>query len=278
MSKTGKWAQQIIARQCEDGSWGLFHSMRSDDQKPITTEMALRRLERLGFDGHDACIQRAIAYMDDCLAGRNAIPDPREKVLDWDVFTELMLSTWIRRFTDANERANSVAKKWAAVVTRAFVGGAYDPNTYAAAWRDVIHPAGGRMIGVAQFYMVSILRGELDARTENALVRMLLAHPDGVYYIYDRCLATLPTDFHSKTASRYLAAIELLADYPHARAQLQFVADWLRAQANEKGRWDMGAQAKDGVYFPLSDDWRRAQTRENDCTQRVTRLIEKLNS
>ena len=43
--------------------------------------------------------------MSDCLSGKREIPDQREKLADWDVFTSLMLSTWIRRFTkDLEER------------------------------------------------------------------------------------------------------------------------------------------------------------------------------
>lgn len=273
MYKTGKWARQIIARQEPDGSWGRFHSMCSADRSPLTTEMALRRLERLGLTKDDACIQRALTYMEDCLAGRKAIPDRPEKVQDWDVFTAMILSAWIRRYTDENETANAVAHRWAAVVTRAFAGGAYDPDAYDQAYREIIHPRGGRMIGIAQFYMVTLLRGELDAETENAFVRHVLESPDGIYYIYDRCLRTPPADFQSKTASRYLAAIELLAEYPAAREQMRFAAQWLRQHQDANGRWDMGAKARDGVVFPLSDDWRTPENRENDCTRRIERLL-----
>lgn len=38
----------------------------------------------------------------------------------------------------------------------------------------------------------------------------------------------------------------------------------------------MGAKARDGVYFPLSDDWRSARRREGDYTQRIERLLQKL--
>lgn len=33
----------------------------------MTTEQALRRLERLGYTMGDECIQRVVSYMDDCL-------------------------------------------------------------------------------------------------------------------------------------------------------------------------------------------------------------------
>ena len=34
--------------------------------------------------------------------------------------------------------------------------------------------------------------------------------------------------------------------------------------------------ARDGINFPLSDSWRSVQSRRNDCTLRIERLIKKL--
>lgn len=59
--KDGKIAQQILALQNEDGTWGKeFHSMAVPNNKhPMTTERALRRLKMLGFTINDAPIRRA---------------------------------------------------------------------------------------------------------------------------------------------------------------------------------------------------------------------------
>ena len=73
-----------------------------------------------------------------------------------------------------------------------------------------------------------------------------------------------------------MVPIELLAGFEAARDELLFVADWIEANRNENGKWDLGKEAKDGVYFPLSDDWRKKETREADCTERVERLLAKL--
>lgn len=48
-----------------------------------------------------------------------------------------------------------------------------------------------------------------------------------------------------------------------------FVVDWLNGLKNENGKWDMGKSANDNVYFPLSDNWRKQETREADCTERI---------
>ena len=277
MHKDGKWARQLIALQHDDGKWGTFHSLSQFYDAPVTTEQALRRLEVLGFTEEDPCIRRALRYMDDCLAGRDAIPDRREKLHDWDVFTALILSTWIRRFTVGNARANQVARQWAEVVTAAFSGGAYDHDAYVAAYHDIIKPHGGRLVSFANFYPVSITGGLLDPDIENAAVDHLIHQEHGIYYIYDGLIAAPPACFESREASRYLAAIELLARHRHARSQLRYVADWLDSHRNEHNRWDMGKSVNDKLYFPLSDDWRRAETREADCTRRVSALIARLS-
>ena len=274
----GKWARQLIALQQEDGKWGTFHSMSQFYDAPLTTEQALRRLELLGFTEEDSVIQRALRYMEDCLAGRDAIPDHREKIHDWDVFTALILSTWIRRYTSACTQANQVARQWAEVITAAFAGGAYSQQAYEAAYRDIIRPNGGRLVQLANFYPVSLVSNCLDPRTEEALVDWLIHREQGIYYIYDHRIAEVPPVFESREASRYLAAVELLARYRRGRQQLRYVVDWLEGCKNDNGRWDMGKVANDKLYFPLSDDWRRRETREADCTHRISRLIDTLTS
>lgn len=276
MHKGGKWTRQLIALQHEDGKWGTFHSMSQFYDAPITTEQALRRLEYLGFTEEDACIQKALAYMDDCLAGRNAIPDHREKIHDWDVFTALILSTWIRRYTGCNPRANVVARQWAEVVTAAFASGAYDHTAYEAAYRSILKPWGGRLVALSNFYPVSIVSGCLDPRTEIAFVSWLLRQEHGIYYIYDGLLSSPPAVFESREASRYLSAIELLARFEHTRPLLRFVVDWLDGCRNGRGLWDMGQAVNDKLCFPLSDSWRKAETREADCTYRISKLIHTL--
>lgn len=275
MHKDGKWAKQIIAQQESDGKWGCFHSLSQFYGAPITTEQALGRLERLGYTMEDECIQKAVAYMDDCLVGKNSIPDRREKVHDWDIFTSLILATRIRRFTDDNPHANAVADKWAAVISNAFAKGNYDHEEYVSAYHDILglKPNGGRLIDFVNFYPVSLLRDCLDEHTECAFMDYVLNRDDGIYYIYDGKIAVLPENFESKKASRYLAAIELLSKYKHANHKLDFVVNWLNSNRNENGKWDMGKSVNDKVYFPLSDDWRKSETREADCTERIEALL-----
>ena len=279
MHKDGKWAKNIIAMQESDGKWGCFHSLSQFYDSPITTEQALRRLERLGYTIEDECIQKAVEYMNDCLTGQKTIPDRTEKLHDWTIFTSLLLAAWIRRFTADNPNANQIAAQWAGVVSAAFKEGVYDHGRYVRAYYDMfgIKPNGGRLIDFVNFYPISLLSDCLDEKTEIALMRYVLNKENGIYYIYEKQLSVVPTCFESKEASRYLGAIELLVRYKHAGEQLQFVADWLMDQKNSEGKWDMGKTVHDKIYFPLSDDWRKKETREADCTERVEHLLKELS-
>lgn len=278
MHKSGKWAKQIIELQHSDGSWGYFHTQCYGDRS-MTTEQALRRLERLGFTIEDECIQRAVAYMSDCLSGRRELPDRREKIHNWDIFTSLMLSTWIRRFTGGDAVANSAAAQWSEIITAAFAGGAYDDGAYKAAYTRVFgqKPAGGRLIDFANFYVVSLMSDCLDERTCHRAVSYLLNHDSGIYYIYPSRIADLPAQFESRATSGYLAAAELLARYRQAKDSLAFIADWLNDNRSANGGWDMGKGANDKVYLPLSDDWRSRERREADCTERICALLKALS-
>lgn len=275
MHKDGKWAKQLIALQESDGKWGMFHSLSQFYNAPVTTEQALGRLERLGYTIEDECIQKAVQYMDDCLSGKKSIPDREEKVHDWGIFTSLILAARIRRFTYDNPNANKVARQWADVISCAFARGKYNHDEYVSAYRDILglKPKGGRLIDFVNFYPISLLTDCLDEKTERAVVDYVLNWDGGIYYIYESKISVLPQDFVSKKASRYLAAIEMLSKYKFAADKLHFVVDWLDANRNENGKWDMGASVNDKVYFPLSDDWRKRGAREADCTERIGKLM-----
>ncbi len=274
--KDTKWARDIIALQEDDGKWGCFHSLSQRYNSPITTEQAIRRLRVLGYTIEDECIQKAVNYMDDCLTGKKEIPDRREVIHDWDIYTSLMLSTWIRIFTKDNTVANAVAGKWAEIVSAAFAQGQYNHEEYCKAYQDImgLKPRGGRLVDFVHFYPVSLLVDCLDEKIEPLFLEYVLNKETGMYYVYDGRLYDLPQVFQGREASCYLGAIELLVRYKTGKDKLRFVAEWLEENRNENGRWDMGSSVNDKVYFPLSDSWRKKEVREADCTERIMRLTD----
>lgn len=283
MYKDTKWAKEILAQQDENGLWGNFHTLSKPSKAPITTEQALRRLYVLGFDINDEVIARTVTYMSDCLKGRKQMPDRREKMHNWDIFTELMLAVWIRKFTLADRSANRVTGKWADIITRAFSSGSFSHEDCALAYTEIFGepPRGGRLVDFVTFYQLSLLPGMLNERTERLMMDYVLHYDKGIYYVFSRPsgdsrICNVPETFASREAGRYLAALELLAEYRNSIDMLHFASKWLYANQREEGNWDMGSEVKDGIYFPLSDNWKKKENRIADCTWRIRRLLDKL--
>ncbi len=277
--KDSRWSKEIISLQKEDGLWGYFHTLSDPNKHPLTTEQALRRLQVLGFTIEDACIQKTVQYMQDCLIGKKEMPDPREKSHNWDIFTQLMLSTWIRRFTKDDNAANAVANMWADIISVAFQSGAYSHEDYLTAYYRAFSQKayGGRLIDIVNFYHVSLIADCLDEEIEGAVFDYIINHETGIYYIYHNPVCNLPAIFASKKSSRYIRAIELLSDYKHNLSKLTFVIEWLNEHRGIDNKWDMGTSVKDFISFPLSDSWSK-EARIKDCTFRIEQLISKINS
>ena len=43
----------------------------------------------------------------------------------------------------------------------------------------------------------------------------------------------------------------------------------------EDGSWDLGPKANDQILLPYSENWRKAETRIRDCTERIQRMIQR---
>jgi len=280
--RDGKWAKQIIGFQKDDGTWGdIFHSLSWPTKKyPMTMEQALRRLRILGFALEDVPVRRAVDCMTSCLRGEREIDDYREKSHDWPLFTQLMLSTWVKVFDTRNELALNFAKRWAEVIEKAVESGSYSYDDYinAYVYEFSSKPKGPREIDPTAFYHMLLLQGILSRETENRFLDYVIAKPNGIYYIYGKPINKLPEVFASREASFYVGALEILSGYDLAKEKLGFAVDWLNANKDVNGQWDFGAKTNDGVYFPLSDSWKRTEDRLADCTQRVKALLQKLGS
>lgn len=277
--KAGKWAKQILDSRDDEGMWGTFHTLsQSVGNRVITTEQAIRRLRILGFTKEDEPIRLVLDRMCLCVSGRKKIDHYYEKTHDWALFEKLMLSAWIRIFEPENEIAVDVARQWGRIAQKAFNSGKYNRDDDIAAFTSQFgrKPKSGFETGFGMFYHAALLKGILPPATESLLLDYYLSRSGGIYYIYDKCLNVLPEVFASKKTSWYLAAIELLAGYGQAQEKLGFVVEWLDSKKDENGQWDLGAAVKDGVYFPLSDSWRKRDYRIADCTERITNLLRQI--
>lgn len=276
------WASEILAQQKPDGSWGQFHSLSVPTKAtPLTTEQALRRLWILGYTKEDAPIRRALRYMQVNLA----IKAPtvfHEQKHDSKLYGDTMLATWLRLFRSTDAHALAVAKQWAAILEAAFADGSYAHPAYVEAYEVTFHkklnPKAGCLASFVVFYQLSLARPLLTEQTQQRVLHYVLQAPRGIVYLYNKPLQKLPQTFASKQASRYLAAIELLATYKTAPQQLQFVTNWILQNKKQDGKWDMGSAAKDGIYLPLSDSWKNPDNRIADCTNRIQRLLQQLGT
>lgn len=278
--RCGNIAQKIIELQNKDGTWGKeFHCLSiPNGKKPLTTEQALRRLKNVGFSLKDEPIQKAVDCMQASMSGERKIDNYWEKTHDWELFTQLMLSTWIKIFDPNNKIALSFAKRWANVIEEAFLEGTYNFEKYQNAYYAEFgkRPRGAREIDFVTFYHMNLLQGVLTKETESRMLDYVINHDDGIYYVYGKRLKDLPEVFPSLETSRYFAAIELLSEYDLAKQKLIFVVNWAEENRGVLGQWDLGTKAKDNLYFPLSDSWRNHEVRKADCTERIQAIINKL--
>ena len=275
-------AKEIIALQKDDGTWGSsFHSLSvPKGTKELTTEQALRRLWILGYTLEDEVIRKTVKCMEACLRGERKIDNYWEKTHDWELFTMLMLSAWIRIFDSDNVDAVKFSKRWVKIIELAFSNGTYCHNAYLTAYRNAFssNPKGARELDFSDFYHLVLLKGMLSKETQNYLLDYILTKQNGIYYIYtESSICQLPKVFASKQTSHYLSALEILSEYDGAGEKLSFAIAWLYQYQDLNGQWDLGKQARDGVYFPLSNSWRKAEDRKKDCTYRINGILKKLS-
>lgn len=237
----------------------------------------MRRLKKLGFTINDAPIRKAVDCMISCLQGVRKIDNYWEKTLDWELFTQLMLATWVKVFEPENETALQVAERWAKVIEEAFKSGEYRERDYMEAYRQVFdaEKRAGNEVSFSPFYHLQLLQGVLSQDTEKRVLDYVIANPSGIYYVYDKPLYELPKEFASRESARYLAAIELLSGYKSAKERLKLVV-WLEDNQEQNGQWDLGAKAKDNIYLPLSDSWTKAEYRKADCTEWIVAILNKI--
>jgi hypothetical protein len=281
-----RWVKQILDLQHEDGSWGCFHTLSNPTKaQPMTTEQSLRRLRVLGLTKDDEPIKRAIAYMERLLTEETPDPDRIEKSPNWAINRPRIIAADILRFDRTNIVALGIAKLWVSVMEQACATGAVDFDVYLTRYLNEFGiplmknaDKAKKQCGndICNYYPSVMYAGLLTEKAENAWLDYLLQYPEGMYYVYEKQLNTPPTEFASKQTSYWLAALEVIADYRLSPEKLSFVVDYLMQNQLSPGVWDLGQQAKDGIYFPLSDSWRKAEDRQRDCTVRIQKLLDKL--
>lgn len=271
--------RKITDEQLEDGSWGRFHTLSTITKDPVTTEQALKRLFYLGLDRDDETIKKAISYMEGHLEDKYDFRDYNEKKHDWRLFSHMMAATWILIFDKDNELALDVAKKRAKVLEHTFKDGHYDSDAYVEAYNDILNPEKGKFVWpIENFYQVSMPKGLLSKDTERAFVEYITSSDNGIYYIYNKPLKILPTEFLSKETLRFINAYSLIGDYDTTNNNIQRFIDWMYSNIGDDNMWDIGTKSKDKYVLPLSNSWRKAINRKIDSTITILKVLDKFNT
>lgn len=259
----------LALRQNHDGGFGRFHSMSSDSS--VTTEKALRRFLFLKLDKDYSIVKKCLEYLKRCLYKEIIVPDRREKVINWDVFEELMFSTWLNIFKVNDEKVTSIQSVWKSVIENSIVDNKFNFKEYKKQYRLMFGEKGLREICPSSFYMVCLLTNKLSQNAKQAYFEYIMEQ--GIYYIYDKNLYEFPSIFDSKNTIYYLFAIKLISPYANSKDELNFVKTWISKNSSFDGYWDMPNLKPDGIVFPRADNWKKYENKLEDVNNFINEVL-----
>ena len=261
--------KDLVLRQNPDGGFGRFHSMNSDNS--ITTEKVLRRILFLNLDKNHSVVKKCIEYVKKCLYKDIIIPDRKEKVINWEVFEELMFSAWLNKFSVEDEKVTLNQLIWKSIIENSIIENKFNINEYKKQYRLMFGQAGLREISPSSFYMVCLLRDKLTISAKQAYFQYIMER--GIYYIYYKNLFEVPTIFDSKNTVYYLVAIRLISPYVTSKDDLKFVKDWIYKNQSQDGYWHMLNLKPDGIVFPRGDNWRKKENKFEDINNFINEVL-----
>lgn len=262
----------LALMQNPDGGFGRFHSMNSDNS--ITTEKALRRFLFLNLDKDYPIVKKTIEYLKKCLYKEIIVPDRREKVINWDVFEELMFSAWLNVFKVNDEKVTITQSAWKSVIENSIIDNKFNINEYKKQYYLMFGKKGLREISPSSFYMVCLLTNKLTQNAKQAYFKYIMEQ--GIYYIYNKNLFEVPTIFDSKNTIYYLLAIKLISPYANSKDELNFVKTWIYKNRSLGDYWDMPNLKPDGIVFPRADNWRKYENKLKDINSFISEILAEL--
>lgn len=266
--------ENLAQIQNQDGGFGRFHSMSYE--MPITTEKALRRFLFLNLDKEEPIVKKTLNYVKKCLHKEITIPDRKEKVINWNAFTELMFSSWLTIFQVKDEKVLMIQDIWKNIIEASIIDNKFDINEYKKQYKLVYGNVGVREIDPGSFYMVCLLKNLLNDTAKKAYFNYIMER--GIYYIYGKNLYQLPSVLASKATIYYLLAIKLISSYTTSEDDLHFVKKWIEANKSVDGYWQMDNLKPDGIIFPQSDNWRKRENKIKDINEFMNDILFSINN
>jgi hypothetical protein len=279
--KGSKWSIELENDQRSDGTWGRFHTQGSQVKSPFpTTEFAIRRALALGLDRRSPILQKTVSFIEAHIQGKTTWSDPPEKHDDPQVFPYNIrsISAAMLAFIEPDHPLlDPFWEKWADLVSAAFASGVYDAQAELARHQQLSGIPSKRLMPFHLYYPLIILsatRNRLPHQLEEKLLAFLLQKPDGMYYVCNQRLDELP-HLEEKKFTSWLHGQEILARFGGWKAFASQILNWLWHQRNEAGLWDVGSNVAHTYSFPLSESWRRAESRVIDGSVKILCLMQR---
>lgn len=271
------WVLQLTHEQGSDGGWGRLHSQNSALRRPIpTTEFAVNRALALGLDAGHPILARAADYLVALLEARLPFPDPAERNDRWETAKRLFTAATLASIHPNHPALDETWALWLEISERTFARGDYDAQAEAEAHRRLSGASvQNSHLVIANRYSLALLgarANQIPHATENALLNWLWHKPHGIGYL-GVSLCAQPENFSSSQLDRWFASHELLAAFPSWRKLAGSSIRWLCEQQRPDGLWNFGPSSRMSHYFPLSESWRKKNSRAFDWSARTLILL-----
>lgn len=274
-----KWVKQLEEAQCDDGSWGRFHTENTKTKSTFpTSEFAIARGVALGLDKTDPVFRRAIRYMADVLRGKARWSDGYERSPCFPLAVKVFTAAHLGKIDPQNPAMDDLWDTWLEVLQRTFVRGVYDADAEATTSEDLLGVSvAGSYVGLQSVYNAELLgsRSErIPKRLQSAYLTWLWDLPRGLGY-RDAPLSALPKDSSYRQVKQWLSSLESVATFIGWEGLAGRTVEWLWSQRDEDGLWDFGPGRGRSPHLPLSESWRKKGNRQIDYSTRVLALLRK---
>jgi len=260
--------------QWEDGSWGRLHSKDYNaGQKISTTEAGVARAIHLGLDKDHPILKKASQYLLSVLETGECRDRP-EKNDRWETGLRLIAASTLAKIEPRHPALDEIWALWLEIIERAFASGDYDEDAEVQAHKELTGASvRGSYLTLDNKYTLGLMSSrvsEMPPGVEEALVQFIWNLDKGVGYL--NVGVSLPPAMKSGPIDRWFASHELLSRFPTWRRLAGETVEWLWGMCTEE-RWDFGPKSPTSEVMPLSENWRRGNTRQIDWTTRMLLLL-----
>jgi hypothetical protein len=266
---------ELVGEQWSDGSWGRLHSVDTRvKQKFGTTEVGVARAAALGLRADHPVMTKAADRLAEVIKTGN-VRDWAEKNPLWPTGVRLFAASTLALIDAHHPAIDPVYDHWVQIAQETFNSGRYDSQA-----EDNVHlklsgaPVKGSYLVVHNKYAYCLLSSRPD-RLGRPLAERLLRHacsfPGGIKYL--EVTAHVPPVDKSGQLECWFRSHELLSRFPGWGRVCGAAVEWLLEKQNPEGWWDLGPRSRMSVILPLTENWRKKNTRRTDWTTRVLLLL-----